>query len=232
MHTPSPPPELFDRPLVNHWFAHLNEVVAGVVAPQEVRPVGQFRHTIALTHDVDVMRKYRGLRGARRALSEMVRSTAVADATGEMRYATLVLAGIRRDPYDSFDTLYTLKEKIGAQSTFFIMGGGHTSLDSDYNLDDPSVRQLLSRARAFRDEVAVHPSYNSCRSEPAIRSEMTAVSEAWGETHPGLAPALPPVCSARNVACAYCLRPAVRFDHGFCRPRRFPLRMVGLLSPV
>ena len=171
------PPHLYDQPLVSLWFAHLSAMIREHLKLPAPPPP---RQTIALTHDVDLMRKYRGLRGARRALSTVVQSN-VTDATGEMRYASLVFAGIRRDPYDSFDQLFALKDRIGAPSTFFLMGGGNTPYDGDYDLEDTHFRDLVMRIRNTGDEIGVHPSYDSYRSEPTIRAQHAAVSQAVGQ---------------------------------------------------
>jgi hypothetical protein len=125
------------------------------------------------------MRKYRGLRGVRRAISTMI-SADTREATGEIRLASLVLAGIRRDPYDSFDELFSLKEKIAAPSTFFLMGGGNAPLDADYNLDDNPTRELISRIRGCGDEIGVHPSYETHRSPEMLADETRALSEGTG----------------------------------------------------
>jgi hypothetical protein len=171
------PPELYDVPVVNHWFEHLAGIIRGKLG---IEDDSSPRQTVALTHDVDLIRKYRGLRGARRAISSMAQST-VTDATDEMRVATLVLAGIRRDPYDSFDQLFSLKDRIGAPSTFFLMGGGRSPYDGDYDLDEMPVRELITRIRNNGDEIGVHPSYDSYRSEQMIRAECAAVAEAAGQ---------------------------------------------------
>lgn len=173
------PPEVYDAPLVNRWFENLFLAVRNELWAEDSDSSIGARQTMVLTHDVDLMRKYRGLRGARRALSSMVQSP-VGDATGEMRFASLVLAGIRRDPFDSFDQLFSLKERVSAPSTFFLMGGGRTPYDCDYSLGDTHVRDLISRIRMAGDEIGLHPSYDSFRSEHVIRAECSAVAEAAG----------------------------------------------------
>ncbi|MBX7245978.1 MAG: polysaccharide deacetylase family protein [Candidatus Sumerlaeaceae bacterium] len=160
------PPELYDQPVVNRWFENLYSLILeGLKIP---KPAFTRRQTVALTHDVDLMRKYRGLRGARRFMSDTLTMRSSAE---EVRHASMVLAGLRRDPYDSFDQLFQLKEKLGAQSTFFFMAGGKTGHDCDYSLADSDVRQLMSRVRSNRDEIALHPSYETLTSPALIRSE-------------------------------------------------------------
>lgn len=174
------PTAMYDQPLVNRWFEEIAGVILTAIgAPQPKLPLAG-KSTVCLTHDVDVMRKYRGMRGVKRALSNMVTAKGAA-GNEESRRAAMVLAGVQRDPYDSFDDLFTLKEKIRAPSTFFLMGGGKAPLDGDYKLDDPQLRELLIRIRGMNDEVGVHPSYESFTSEKIISAEKQAVQKAFGE---------------------------------------------------
>lgn len=172
------PPEMYDEPVVNRWFERLYELCSelqGVPAdpPVVVKP------RLVLTHDVDLMRKYRGLMGVRRTIAAMMRGDAQ-EATHEIRTASLVLAGLRRDPYDSFDEMFSMKERLGAPSTFFLMGGGRAPLDADYSLQDQHVRELILRIVSAGDEIGLHPSYESYRSAEMIRHEMQALEEAIG----------------------------------------------------
>lgn len=170
------PPEMYARPLVNLWFERLRAValdVAGLGTADELRQPA--RTTVALTHDVDVLAKYRGVRGVRRVISSIARP---GETTAELRMGSLVMAGLRRDPYDSFDELFTLKERIGAPGTFFLMGGGRHPLDGDYELHDPRIRRIVTRARNGGDEIGAHPSYESYLDAEMIRKEAAAVAKA------------------------------------------------------
>jgi hypothetical protein len=174
------PPKMYDRPLVSEWFAHMKTVVTEKLGLSADGGHMARRAAFVLTHDVDLLRKYRGLKGARKAFYTAMQST-VSEATDEVRTASLVLAGIRRDPYDSFDDLFSLKEKLGAPSTFFLMGGGNSPYDGDYKLDDTPMRELVSRIKTSGDEIGVHPSYDSYLSEKTVAIEATAVAVANGK---------------------------------------------------
>ncbi len=174
------PPQMYDQPVVNRWFERLEALMSdlrGGDGASAVPPKGR----IVLTHDVDLLRKYRGLMGVRRTISAMLRGDAQ-EATAEIRMASLVMAGLRRDPYDSFDNMFSLKEKLGAPSTFFFMGGGNAPLDADYSLDDQPVKELLAQIVARGDEIGLHPSYESYRDAPKMLKEMQALEKAVGHS--------------------------------------------------
>ena len=170
------PPECYDQPLVNRWFERLDGAVRGRLglAP---RPVGGLA-TIALTHDVDLLRKHSGWRGVRRALAAMRGPLAGA---ANLRQALPVWTGARRDPYDSFDALFGIKERLGAQSTWFFMAADPAAAyGPDYELGDGPARQLIARANSARDEVGIHLSYGANQSSDAMRGEANKLAEASG----------------------------------------------------
>jgi hypothetical protein len=176
------PHEMYDRPLVNLWFLRIIALVLEALGMPAGDSRMDQRHTICLTHDVDLLRKYRGIRALGRTLTNTRQAGGVADVTGEMRYASLVVAGLRRDPYDSFDELFALKDRIGASSTFFFMASNRSGYDADYRLGDPEARQLMARARARGDEIGLHPGYDSFQDPTRIALELRELARASSKT--------------------------------------------------
>jgi hypothetical protein len=172
------PDGFFELPVVNRLFEALAKLVCSVLGLPYTQPREQ--QTIALTHDVDLMRKYGGAGSVARGLGRMLTSPAA--GLKEMKSALAVNTGGKRDPYDSFDDLFAIKERISAPSTFFMMtksGGQH---DCDYQLNDAGVRQMLLRARTFGDEIGVHPGWDSGTSAERLDAEAKAVAAANGQT--------------------------------------------------
>ncbi|MCX7717028.1 MAG: polysaccharide deacetylase family protein [Candidatus Sumerlaeaceae bacterium] len=173
------PPDLYDLPLVNRLFEWLQKVYADALRLTPLAVVRlRGRPTVALTHDVDRLSKYRGRGGAQRALAELTRPQTSIRQAG---HAALVVAGMRRDPYDSFDDLFAVKDRTGAPSTWFFMAGGTSRHDADYALTDPSIAQLMARVRSATDEIALHPSYDSFRDGPMIARQAEALRAVAGK---------------------------------------------------
>ncbi len=174
------PVETWDMPHVNHWFRQLDELVRSLhrreteTTQPAMTPAGL--QTICLTHDVDLLRKYRpGNLG--RHLTRTAKANP-AQMLSETRRAARVLSGRERDPYDSIDSLYTVKERISAPSTFFFLGskpGGH---NGDYQAGGREARNLMTRARGFGDELAFHGSWESSDSAELTRDEKEKVQQA------------------------------------------------------
>jgi peptidoglycan/xylan/chitin deacetylase (PgdA/CDA1 family) len=93
---------------------------------------------------------------------------------------------MRRDPYDSFDDLFSVKDRTGAPSTWFFMAGGTSPHDADYALTDPRLTQLIARVRSASDEIGLHPSYDSHRDGMLIARQAEALRSVTGKSVRGL----------------------------------------------
>ena len=174
------PPETWDLPVVNHWLRQLNEllnvIMTGEVPDTPSRPSVPGQQTICLTHDVDLLRKY-----SRSSLPRhFERALKGGTAAQELKRARAVLGGRERDPYDSIEQFYTVKERVSAQSTFFFMGSAPSSRNGDYRVSDRAVKEIIIRAKTFGDEIGLHGSWESAERPELIQREKDAVEKAAG----------------------------------------------------
>lgn len=173
------PAETWDLPVVNHWFRQLHELLGLIMAGQDKLPEKPLsppaQQTICLTHDVDLLQKYCASRTGRGLLRAVTSREKVGAAFNNFKRSILKSGS---DPYDSFDALYTVKERIGAPSTFFFLGSGPSPQNGDYHPDDRQVRELYTRARSFGDETALHGSWNSVATCKTLAAEKSALSSA------------------------------------------------------
>ncbi|MCX7019791.1 MAG: polysaccharide deacetylase family protein [Candidatus Sumerlaeota bacterium] len=175
-------PQAYDQPLVNRWFINfmaLIEESGRVCGPAPLRP-NREKIRVALTHDVDLLRKYRGFAGARRAVTTIRSAGGLAKAARVSLRAGVALTTGRGDPYDSFNDLFFLKENLRAKSVFFFMGGGATKYDGKYDIAGRGAQALIRRALGQGDEIGAHPSYDSYRSERMICDEAGKIGGAAG----------------------------------------------------
>lgn len=173
------PTETWDLPVVNHWFRQLHELVQLLITGADTLPgkpsLQPGPQTICLTHDVDLLKKYRPGRAARSLLKSISAPATMSGALSDFRRA---VAGNDVDPYDSFDSLYVIKERVSAPSTFFFLGCGPGPRNGDYNPQDRQARELYTRARMFGDEIALHGSWDSIGDCKLFASEKAAVQDA------------------------------------------------------
>lgn len=171
--------ETWDLPMVNHWFRQLDELLHALVSgesadqPKVAAPPGI--QTICLTHDVDLLRKYRPGRAAKSLLKSVTNPASIGRAMGDFQRA---LSSNASDPYDSFDALYMVKERVSAPSTFFFLGCGPGGHNGDYKPDDRDVREMFTRARTSGDEIALHGSWDSIDDCKRLAAEKAAVEKA------------------------------------------------------
>jgi hypothetical protein len=122
------------------------------------------------------MRKYRSpLTSVRRTLGAATR-IGFAESLREFKEAVGVLTTGKRDPYDSFQELFSAKERMDIKGTWFFQTGGKTHYDCDYDIGHRDVRALIAEAKNWGDEIGIHPSYQT-HSVDTLRTEIDALTK-------------------------------------------------------
>ncbi len=161
------PPELYDQPLVTRWFERVEDLVRQLSGLSPLPPRSGAA-PIALTHDIDLLRKFPMLRP--RALARACRERRLFECLG-------VWLRQRRDPYDSLDKLVSLHEELGVPATWFLMGGGTSPNDGDYTMNDRRLSPLGKRLDC--DSFGLHASYDSYLDAKTIYDEAVKVGVAF-----------------------------------------------------
>jgi peptidoglycan/xylan/chitin deacetylase (PgdA/CDA1 family) len=89
------------------------------------------------------------------------------------------VAGIRADPYFTFDAYMDACEEASLKATFYFIAD-HTGgdVDGNYRLSDSYIRNLLSTIHARGHEIGLHPSYHTYLDEAQLGHEFSALREA------------------------------------------------------
>jgi hypothetical protein len=88
----------------------------------------------------------------------------------------------REDPYNTFDFIMDLSERIGVKSAFFLKGGCTSPAhDSEYSLNAPWARALIRNIAERGHEIGIHPSFETFGDCAAISREFLAVRRACEE---------------------------------------------------
>ena len=85
--------------------------------------------------------------------------------------------GWRRDPFYTFETIMDTSEDCGLESAFYFLTGGNTSMDGDYNLNQPRIAALMSRIHERGHEVGYHGSYDTFQDAAMVKEEVTKLKE-------------------------------------------------------
>lgn len=119
---------------------------------------------VLLTHDVDLIRKYRWWDPPLRSIaSSIVKHGQFAQG---LRYAWDWAASsvkIKPDPYWTFDYITELEHKYDLTSSFYFMTSGNTK----YEINDPKIVKLVKKLEGMGHEVGLHGSsnsYNDCKT--------------------------------------------------------------------
>jgi hypothetical protein len=178
------PRSLYAKPVISHILWQLRRRILATLGQDDPFHPMRCNAPVAISHDVDLMRKYRGpLSTVRRTLGVALRH-GFGETVREAAEALAVLAGRRRDPYDSFAELMAAKERMDIRGTWFFQAGGTTHHDCDYQLSHRDVRALISEAKAWGDEIGIHPSYQNHTAE-TLRTEIAALAKVSGSTPAG-----------------------------------------------
>jgi hypothetical protein len=173
--------EFLARPIVNEYTEILWSVMSRLW-PRLRRARHQFR--VDLSHDVDWPKC------SNRRLAATVKA-----ATGDLlkrrdpqltARRLLSRAALRWRPdadiCNTFTFLMDESERRGMRSAFYFIAG-HTAAarDGDYSLDDPWIRQLMTRIHRRGHEIGLHPSYETFRDAQQTRREKEVLLDVCGK---------------------------------------------------
>lgn len=173
------------RPIVNEYLEVLWRLLT-TLWPQLKRKTYSYR--VCLSHDVDHPYFF-----FRRSPSRVIKS--IASDLFIRKEPALVLCRLQAlfqgenpqdnvDPLDTFDFLMRTSDAHGLQSAFYFIAS-KPSYDDDnyYELEHPSIRQLMRRIVGRGHEIGLHPSKYTYNNPERIRREFatfTKVSQEEG----------------------------------------------------
>jgi hypothetical protein len=180
------------RPVVNEYVDILWSLIRWL-APGIRRRDRRFELT--LSHDVDRPRWAPDRRWpavVRSAMGDTVRrGDPGLGARKVVAKASASLGRPARDPFDTFDWIMELSERVGLTSAFYFMTGPTAERpEQRYSMDDPWIRSLVRKIAGRGHEIGLHPTYATYRNPELTRMELgklLAVAEeegvrqdAWG----------------------------------------------------
>ena len=161
-----------NKPLVNIWALQLREVLLRHYP--ELSYTDQHYRFIS-TIDVDSAFAYKE-KGMTRQFGAFVLNLA------ELNFRRIaerirVLAGIEKDPYDTYEYLLSLKKKYHFKQIYFFLVGNYGEFDKNVSIDSSMRFQSLIKSIADYADVAVHPSYASNSNPDQLRKEIKRLNK-------------------------------------------------------
>lgn len=136
--------------------------------------------SVLLTHDIDNIRKYRGLVELKSRMGDVVKR----GKTGIICQAAMVMLGFAKDPYDTFNEMAEIASKLDGivehESFYFFMACGKTPHDRRYDIDGSYAREAFAAIKASNGVIGLHASRGAGLEPERIEIEKKALERASG----------------------------------------------------
>lgn len=158
-----------DRPVVNEYVEELKSMLLGLDSSLTFKT---HEYKLMLTHDVDAPLKYTSFKsGLREIAGDIIKRKDIKLAIKNSLQKVKVTLGLQKDPFDTFDYLMDVSERVGAKSYFFFMGHGLTKFDNMYDSGDKFTKELISKIKKRGHNIGIHPTYNAYNSKIQVKKE-------------------------------------------------------------
>jgi len=164
------------RPIVDEyiellwsWLKKLDPIL------KKKNPWGNKNFAVALTHDIDEIKKYRRppIFTIVRAIKEKKLKKAKKIVCNYIRVKT----GLEKDPYlKSFDYITNLEKKYGFQSSFYFMTSGER-----YSLQDHDLKKIFQKLKKENFEIGIHPSFKAYNNLQTLKLDKKKLEKTVGE---------------------------------------------------
>jgi peptidoglycan/xylan/chitin deacetylase (PgdA/CDA1 family) len=183
--------QIIETPVVNLYIELLLGLIRklsqrkGVELKELPRWKGGKRFAVALTHDVDNLRKYSIANAAKKMLKKILRGEGSFSA-GMGLLKMSVLGRHDSDPFWSFEDFIELESSFGFKSTFYFFSQStNRRFDPFYRLNGPLRRQIRNISQRGW-EVGLHGSYESYLSQEMLKNQKKKLEGVLNGTVLGL----------------------------------------------
>ncbi len=152
--------KFLDKPVVNQWAEMIRKKLSEKYPELKF---AQKKYRFEPTIDIDNAYAYRQ-KGFMRTVGGYAKAFLNFDFE-DVRMRTRVLAGLRKDPYDTYDYQLELQKKYSLKPIYFFLVGDYGVNDKNLSIQNRRFRELIREICDYAD-VGVHPSFGS-NTEPA-----------------------------------------------------------------
>lgn len=114
-------------------------------------------------------------KGLMRTMGAYARSMVTLDFD-EFLQRTRVLAGIEKDPYDTYDLQFEIQRKYKFKAIYFFLLGEYGINDKNVPVDSRKFRSLIKSIADYA-EAGIHPSYGSNKNPQRLKKELNELSK-------------------------------------------------------
>jgi len=113
--------------------------------------------TYDISHDLDILFRFKNKLSYIRSLAATIYHRR---GWSEIKNIILHFFVGNKDPYDTFDWMLSKGAKW-KRKNLFLMVGGNTHLDNQYDIQHPYIQKIISLSKNRNYEIGLHPSYNA-----------------------------------------------------------------------
>lgn len=159
------------EPVVNRWAQRIGELL------KQQYPALAVRHSTyryVSTIDIDNAWAYRE-KGIFRSVGAMLRSLLQLNLNG-LTERLAVVFGQKKDPYDTYSELETIREKYNLSCIYFFLLGDYGQYDKNVSASRRKFQSLI-KSIADYNQCGIHPSYQSNEEPHRIALEQRRLSK-------------------------------------------------------
>ncbi|WP_419233765.1 polysaccharide deacetylase family protein [Aliarcobacter cryaerophilus] len=170
-----------DRPVVNEYVEMLKNMMKKL---DNTLVFKEKEFGFLLTHDVDSVAKYNNIKSCILELGADIlkRKSIILAMKSLMRQVKVKILKIKKDPFDTFDYLMDVSEKLNTKSYFFFMGKGETKYDNHYKSSSKTVLKIVENIKSRGHEIGIHPSYNAYNDFEQLKKEKEELEQNLNTT--------------------------------------------------
>lgn len=168
--------KFLNRPLVEEWLLGFRELISTQFPDEPITHPPAFR--FVPTYDIDMGWSYKH-KGFLRNTGAVVKSLLHADFGGVIERLK-VLAGSRRDPFDTYSWLNALHAKYSLRPLYFFLLARRTSRYDKNTNPASAAMKLLLKSHAHIYPVALHPSWSSGDNPALLKDELDTLEAMTG----------------------------------------------------
>jgi hypothetical protein len=169
--------QFLNQPIVQYWVKHIADLLKRFYPPIHFK---ERAYTFKATFDIDVAYAFKNRNFLWQLLS-------AGKDIFELKFVNfivriLVLIGIMKDPYDTYQELFEIIQKHQLTSIFFIQCGKYKgNYDKSLVVRNEFWQQFIDRIQKFA-QIGIHPSYESNYSKKSFEKEIDTFKSFTGDT--------------------------------------------------
>ena len=165
--------DFLTRPIVNEYVEILWSALCKI-EPDLKRKERRFE--LVLTHDVDNPFKFLFMsskRFVKLLAADILKHRSLKKAFSDLgSFIAVKRGGVERDPYNTFNKIMDLSESIGVKSHFYFIAENYGKLlNSDYQLDNDKIVEIIENIKRRGHVAGLHVSYDAAHDAEKMKHE-------------------------------------------------------------